>query len=121
MKLKKTGSLVKLRKLMQLNDMKLKKGDEIEVIAGKDRGKRGKISSIITKEDKVIVEGVNVMTKHVKAGRDGSKGERIERPFPIHVSNVMLVCPHTAKPTRVGYAVEGGEKVRVSRRSGKAI
>jgi len=101
--------------------MKLKKGDEIEVIAGKDRGKRGKIQSVLVKGDKVIVDGVNVMKKHVRAGRDGSKGERIEKPFPIHVSNVMLVCPHTGKPTRVGYAVEGGEKVRISRRSGKAI
>lgn len=101
--------------------MKLKKGDEIEVIAGKDRGKRGKISTILVKEDKVVVDGINVMTKHVKAGRDGSKGERIERPFPVHVSNVMLVCPHTGKTTRVGYSVEGGEKVRVSRRSGKTI
>ena len=96
--------------------MKLRKGDEVEVIAGKDRGKRGKISSVLPSEDKVIVEGVNVMKKHRKAKR-----ERIEMPFPIHVSNVMLVCPHTGKPTRVGYAVEGGEKVRVSRKSGKQI
>ncbi|NTW30417.1 MAG: 50S ribosomal protein L24, partial [Candidatus Moranbacteria bacterium] len=94
---------------------------EIEVIAGKDRGKRGKISTILVKEDKVVVDGINIMTKHIKAGRDGSKGERIERSFPVHVSNVMLVCPHTGKTTRVGYAVEGGEKVRVSRRSGKTI
>ncbi|HWQ60307.1 MAG TPA: 50S ribosomal protein L24 [Candidatus Fimivivens sp.] len=101
--------------------MKLKKGDEVEVIAGKDRGKRGKISTVLAKEDKVVVDGVNVMKKHMKSGRDGSKGERIEKPFPIHASNVMLVCPHTGKPTRVGYAVEGGEKVRVSRRSGKSI
>ncbi len=101
--------------------MKLRKGDEIEVIAGKDRGKRGKISRVIPKEDQVVVDGVNVMKKHRKAGSDGSHGERVEMPFPIHVSNVMLVCPHTGKPTRVGYAEEGGEKVRISRRSGKAI
>ena len=101
--------------------MKLKKGDEIEVIAGKDRGKRGKISSVFPSTEKVIVEGVNIMKKHRKASRDGAKGERIEMPFPIHVSNVMLVCPHTGKPTRIGYAVEGGEKVRVSRKSGKQL
>jgi len=101
--------------------MKLKKGDEIEVIAGKDRGKRGKITVVLAKEDKVIVDGVNIMKKHLKAGRDGSAGERIEKSFPGHVSNGMLVCPHTGKPTRVGYALEGGEKVRVSRRSGKSI
>jgi large subunit ribosomal protein L24 len=91
------------------------------VIAGKDRGKHGKISAVLPSEDKVVVEGVNVMKKHLKAKRDGAKGERIEMPFPVHVSNVMLVCPHTGKPTRVGYAIEGGVKVRVSRKSGKQI
>ncbi len=101
--------------------MKLKKGDEVEVIAGKDRGKRGRISSVLPSEDKVVVDGVNVMKKHRKARRDGAKGERVEMPFPIHVSNVMLVCPHTGKPTRIGYATEGGEKVRISRKSGKQI
>lgn len=101
--------------------MKLKKGDEIEVIAGKDRGKRGKVLRVLSGENRVLVEGVNVLKKHRKARRDGEKGERMEMPFPIHASNVMLVCPHTGKPTRVGYSVEGGEKVRVSRRSGKAI
>jgi large subunit ribosomal protein L24 len=101
--------------------MKLRKGDEVEVIAGKDRGKRGKVSSVFPSEDKVIVDGVNVMKKHRKARRDGAKGERVEMPFPIHVSNVMLVCPHTGKPTRVGYLVEGDGKVRVSRKSGKRI
>jgi large subunit ribosomal protein L24 len=101
--------------------MKLKKGDEIEVIAGKDRGKRGKISSVLPNDDKVVVDGVNVMKKHRKARRGGAKGERIEMPFPIHVSNVMLVCPHTGKPTRVGYVIEGGEKIRISRKSGKQI
>lgn len=101
--------------------MKFKKGDEIEVIAGKDRGKRGKIVRLLLKEDRIVVEGVNVMKKHRKARRDGSKGERIELPFPIHASNAMLVCPHTGKPTRIGYTMEGAEKVRISRKSGKAI
>lgn len=101
--------------------MKLKKGDEVEVIAGKDRGKRGKISFVLPSEDKVIVEGVNIMKKHRKAKRDGAKSERIEMSFPIHVSNVMLVCPHTGKPTRIGFAFEDEEKVRVSRKSGKQI
>ncbi len=101
--------------------MKFKKGDEIEVITGKDRGKRGKIVRLLLKEERIVVEGVNVMKKHRKARRDGAKGERIELPFPIHASNAMLVCPHTGKPTRIGYSIEGGEKVRVSRKSGKAI
>lgn len=61
------------------------------------------------------------MTRHIKARRDGQKGERIEKEAPIHVSNVMLVCPETNKPTRIGYKMEGKEKVRVSKRSGKTL
>ncbi len=101
--------------------MKLRKGDEVEVIAGKDRGKRGKILRVFPADEKIVVDGVNMMKKHRKARGEGQKGERVELPFPIHVSNAMLVCPETGKPTRVGYAVEGDAKVRVSRRSGKAI
>ena len=101
--------------------MKLKTGDQIEVIAGKDRGKRGKIVRVFSKEDKVIVEGLNLVKKHKRAKNENEKGERVEIPAKIHISNVMLVCPHTGKPTRVGYSVEGGEKVRISKKSGKSI
>ena len=101
--------------------MKLRKGDEVEIIAGKDRGKRGKVLVVSSKEDKITVEGVNLMKKHKKSKQSGAKGERIEVAFPIHVSNAMLVCPHTGKPTRVGFTIEGGEKVRVSKKSGKRI
>jgi large subunit ribosomal protein L24 len=101
--------------------MKLRKGDEVEIIAGKDRGKRGKILRVFPADERILVDGVNMMKKHRKARGEGHKGERVEMPFPIHVSNAMLVCPETGKPTRVGYAVEGDTKVRVSRRTGKAI
>ncbi|NTW14058.1 MAG: 50S ribosomal protein L24 [Candidatus Moranbacteria bacterium] len=101
--------------------MKLRKGDEVEIIAGKDRGKRGKVLRVLPVTGKIVVEGVNVLKKHKKAKSGSAKGERIEMPFPIDASNAMLVCPDTGKPTRIGYVIEGGEKVRVSRRSGKAI
>lgn len=101
--------------------MKLRKGDEVEVIAGKDRGKRGKVLRILPTEGKIVVDGVNVMKKHQKAQGGSAKGQRIEMSFPIDASNAMLVCPDTGKPTRIGYAIEGDEKVRVSRRSGKTI
>lgn len=101
--------------------MKLRKGDEVEIIAGKDRGKRGKVLRVLPSEEKIVVEGVNVLKKHRKARGDGKPGERVETEFPIHVSNAMLVCPETGKRTRVGYAVEGDTKVRISRRSGKAL
>ena len=101
--------------------MKLKKGDQVEIIAGKDSGKRGVIISVFLDVEKVAVKGANMMKRHIRSKRDGEKGQRIEKEAPIHVSNVMLVCPHTGRPTRIGYKIEGGEKVRVSRRSGKVI
>lgn len=102
--------------------MKLRKNDIVEVIAGKDRGKRGKIVRMFPADNKVSVEGVAIVTKHAKPRRGVATGERIQYPGRIDVSNVMLVCPHTDKPTRIGYKVtDGGVKVRVSRRSGKEL
>ncbi|MEK7549374.1 MAG: 50S ribosomal protein L24 [Patescibacteria group bacterium] len=101
--------------------MKIKKGDQVEVISGKDRGKRGEVLVVLSQVERVVVKGANIMTRHIKARRDGQKGERIEKEAPIHVSNVMLVCPETNKPTRIGYKIEGKEKVRVSKRSGKTL
>lgn len=101
--------------------MKIKKGDQVEVITGKDSGKRGEVLYVFPKEEKIVVKGANVMKRHVRAKRDGEKGQRIEKEAPLHISNVMLVCPHTGKLTRIGYKVEGGEKVRISKQSGKAI
>lgn len=101
--------------------MKIKKGDKVQIMAGKDRGKQGEVLLVLPVAEKVVVKGANVMKRHVRARREGEKGERIEKEAPIHVSNVMLVCPHTNKPTRVGYKVEGGEKIRMSKRAGKAI
>ncbi|MGK2849161.1 MAG: 50S ribosomal protein L24 [Minisyncoccota bacterium] len=101
--------------------MKIKKTDHVEIISGKDSGKRGEILAIFPDTEKVVVKGLNMMKRHIRAKRDGEKGQRIEKEAPIHVSNVMLVCPHTGKPTRIGYKMEAGEKVRVSKRSGKVI
>ncbi|MEK9151039.1 MAG: 50S ribosomal protein L24 [Patescibacteria group bacterium] len=101
--------------------MKIKKGDQVEIIAGKDSGKRGEVLHVFPKLDKVAVKGANIMKRHVRSRRDGEKGQRIEKEAPLHVSNVMLVCPHTGKLTRIGYRIEGTEKVRVSKQSGKTI
>lgn len=101
--------------------MKIKKGDKVQIMAGKDRGKQGEVLLILPVIEKVVVKGANMMKRHVRAKREGEKGERIEKEAPIHVSNVMLVCPHTNKPTRVGYKIEGGEKIRMSKRAGKAL
>ena len=99
--------------------MKIKKGDTVKVIAGKDKGKTGKVEETLKGLDKVIVAGVNVITKHQKNSRTRSQGQLIQKEAPVHVSNVALV--EGDKPVRVGYKVEDGKKVRISRATGKAV
>lgn len=101
--------------------MKFKKGDEIEMIVGKDKGKRGSILRTLPSVGRVVVEGINVRKKHVKSKKEGQKGERIEISTPFLVSKAMLVCPHTGKLTRIGYRMEAGEKIRISKRANKPI
>jgi large subunit ribosomal protein L24 len=101
--------------------MKIHKGDQVEIRAGKDKGKRGEVFRVVPAADRVFVKGMNMVKRHRKARREGEKGERVEMESSIHISNVMLLCPETNKPTRVGYRMEGGEKVRFSKRSGKVI
>ena len=88
------------------------------MIAGKDKGKSGVVFHSFPQRENVVIEGVNVMKRHQKGGR-GTKGQIVERPMPLHVSNVMLV--EGKKPVRVGYKVEDGKKVRISRKTGKAL
>ncbi|MBI5414324.1 50S ribosomal protein L24 [Candidatus Peregrinibacteria bacterium] len=98
--------------------MRVKVGDTVMVITGKDKGKKGKIIRVFPKADRVVVEKMNIVTKHVKKNRDKA-GERIEKEAPIHVSNVMVMCPETKKPTRVRYEIpKKGRKFRVAVRSG---
>ncbi|MBQ1080322.1 MULTISPECIES: 50S ribosomal protein L24 [Nocardiopsis] len=101
--------------------MKIKSGDEVIVLAGKDKGATGKVVKALPKEDRVIVEGVNLVKKHRKANpAGGQQGEVVTKEAPIHVSNVALAVD--GKATRVGYRFEeDGTKVRVSRRTGKDI
>ncbi|CAM4011706.1 large subunit ribosomal protein L24 [Nocardiopsis mwathae] len=101
--------------------MKIKSGDEVIVIAGKDKGATGKVVKALPKEQRVVVEGVNLIKKHKKANpAAGQQGEVVTKEAPIHVSNVALV--EDGKATRVGYRFEDdGTKVRISRRTGKDI
>ena len=96
--------------------MKLKKGDTVIVITGKDKGKQGEVQRVLPAADKVVVSGVNTATKHAKARRANDKAGIIDRDMPIHVSNVALV--HKGEPVRVGYEVRNGKKVRVARLGG---
>ncbi len=93
--------------------MKVKKGDTIQMLAGKDRGKNGKIIEVQPVTARVVVEGLNLLTKHQKAKKQGEKGQKIQIPRAVTVSNVALVCPKCNKPTRVGYSVKGDKKLRM--------
>ena len=100
--------------------MKIHTGDEIIVIAGKDKGKKAKVVQANPKTGTVTVEGVNRVTRHMK--RQGSTpGQKVTYEKPIHVSNVMIVDPKTGKPSRVGYRIENGKKVRFAKQSGTAL
>jgi len=91
--------------------MKIKTGDKIKVLAGKDRGKIGKVLQVFVNEEKVVVEGLNLMIKHQKARRQGEKGQRIQFPAPIAISNVGVVCPKCDRAVRIKYQVATDEKV----------
>jgi len=101
--------------------MKIKKNDTVLIISGKDRGKKGKVATVLPGEGRIIVEGRNIRKKHVKARRQGEKGQVVEISAPIDVSNVKLICPKCKKPTRVGYRVVEKNKFRVCKKCEQEI
>jgi len=100
--------------------MKLKKGDKVTIIRGRDKGKTGKIEKVLPKAGRVVVEGANIYKKHVKP-QQGKKGGIIELVKPLSVFQVMLVCPVCSKPSRIGYQFTGGKKERICKRCGTII
>ena len=100
---------------------KLKKGDLVEVIAGKDKGKQGKILELLIKKERVLVEGVNRVKRHTKPSQKSPQGGIIEKNAPIHVSNVLLVDPKTNKGGRVKITIKGDKKTRVFKRTGTEL
>ena len=101
--------------------MNFKTGDKVVVISGKDKGKEGKITTILRKENKVVVEGVNVVKKHVKPNGQNA-GSIVEVEAPIHASNVMMIDPKTGKRTRVGHTIDKkGKKIRVAKKSNESL
>ncbi|MCM1526447.1 MAG: 50S ribosomal protein L24 [Bacteroides sp.] len=99
--------------------MKIKKGDTVKVITGKDNGAEGKVLSVDMKKRKVLVEGVNKITKHQKPSQSNPNGGIVEKEAPIDISNVMLVV--NGKPTRVGFKMDGDKKVRYAKATGEVI
>lgn len=101
--------------------MKIKKGDNVLVIAGKDRGKSGAVLRAFPKKEQVLVEGMGIVKKHKKSSRRGQAGQIISRPTPIHISNVAIRDIKTNKPARVGYRIGDSKKVRVTKASNTTI
>lgn len=99
--------------------MRIKREDNIIVISGKDKGKQGRIIKVLTKEQKVIVENVNLKKKHQRPKTGGKKGEKIEVPRPISISTVALICKNCGKPTRVSRRIlPDGKKIRICKKCG---
>ena len=104
-----------------MNSLKIKKNDKVVVLSGKDKGKTGKVLGTIPSERKVVVEGLNMVTCHIKPRRQGEEGGIIKRETPIYASKVMLVCPKCGKPTRVGHAFADGKKSRACKKCGASF
>ncbi|MEQ6376628.1 50S ribosomal protein L24 [Bacillaceae bacterium S4-13-58] len=101
--------------------MHVKKGDKVMVISGKDKGKQGTILEAYPKKDRVLVEGINLVKKHAKPSQDNPQGGILNQEAPVHVSNVMPIDPKSGEPTRVGYEVKDGKKVRIAKKSGQPL
>jgi|SRR3989344_6240467 len=101
--------------------MNIKKGDNVIVIAGKDRGKTGKVVRAFPAQNRAVVEGVNILKRHEKPRRQGAKGQIVSVPMPLHISNIMIVDPKSGKRTRLGKKLVGERYVRVSKKSGSEL
>jgi len=102
--------------------MRIRKNDKVRVMSGNDKGKEGKVLKVFPAKNRIIVEKVNMIKRHTRASKDVPQGGIIEKEGPIDASNVMLVCPNTGKPTRIGKEVlSDGSRARVSKRSGEIL
>ena len=101
--------------------MNVKKGDTVVVLSGKDRGKQGKVLGTVPADGKVVVEGINMVTCHVKPRKQGEEGGIVKREAAIYASKVQVVCPKCSKATRVSYKIENGKKTRVCKKCGAEL
>jgi len=96
--------------------MKIKKGDNVKILSGKDRGKTGKVSRVFGKEEKALVEGMNLVKRHTRPRRQGEKGQRVSVPAAIDLSNLALVCPKCSKSSRIGFKIHNKNKFRICKK-----
>lgn len=103
------------------NGMKIRKGDNVKIISGKDRGRTGKVTHLFPAENKLVVEGINIHKKHSRPKKQGQKGQIIQMPMPVNVSNVMIICPNCGKPARIGAKIIENKKFRACKKCGAEI
>lgn len=101
--------------------MKIKTNDKVKILSGKDKGKIGKVVQVFPDDGKLVVEGLNVIKKHLKTRSKSEKGQVLELAAPFFISKAALVCPKCEKPVRVGYKLENDKKIRVCRKCGQSI
>ena len=104
-----------------MKNMSIRKDDTVIVLSGKDKGKKGKVLTVMPKDGKVIVENVNIVSRHTKPRKQGEEGGIIKKEAPIYACKVQRVCPKCNKPTRIGHKVEGDKKVRICKKCGAEI
>jgi len=99
--------------------MKIKKGDQVLITSGKDRGRKGKVLETFPGQNRLVAEGINMKKKHVRPKKSGEKGQIVRFPGPIHISNVKLICRNCGKPTRVGFKIVDKKKYRICKKCGQ--
>ncbi len=101
--------------------MRIRKNDQVQILSGKDRGKRGKVLKVFPKAGKIIVENLNLVKRHRKPKKGGEKGQRVEVPAMVPASKVMIVCPACGKAARIGYKIAADNKTRICKKCGREI
>ncbi len=101
--------------------MKIKKGDQVLIISGKDKGKKGNVLKVIPEEEKIVVENVNLLKRHTKPKKAGEKGQIVQKSSPINFSKVKLICPKCGQATRVGYKILDNKKYRICKKCDQEI
>jgi len=101
--------------------MKIKKGDQVLIISGKDKGRKGKVIDVLATENRIVVDGINMRKKHIKAKKSGEKGQVISKPAPFSIANAQLICSKCGQPSRIGYKTEAGKKFRVCKKCASEI
>ncbi len=101
--------------------MKIHKGDQVLIISGKDKGRKGKVIEALPKQARIIIENINLRKKHVRPKKSGEKGQIVELPGPLDVSNVKIICPRCTKAARISYKLEGKKKYRICKKCNQEV